>query len=125
MVISPAGSKSAVHVLNWVSRVGIGAGAVFVAVTLGQETFFYRSDSVGSGFGIMDFFPSSKVAQQVLEKSVDVICEGCKANFGSTDRIAVLTSSASGVLRLIQLIVVVNKSLSLSNIHCDPTIFPP
>ena len=94
MVISPAGGKSVVHVLNWVSRVGIGAGAVFVAVTLGQETFFYRSDSVGSGFGIMDFFPSSKVAQQVLEKSVDVICEGCKANFGSTDRIAVLTGSA-------------------------------
>lgn len=46
----------------------------------------------------MDFFASSKVAQQDLEKSVDVICEGCKANFGSTDRIAVLTSSASGVL---------------------------
>jgi len=54
-----------------------------------------------------------------------VICEGCKANFGSPDRIAVLTSSASGVLRFIQLILVVTKGLSLSNTHCDSTIFPP
>jgi hypothetical protein len=69
MVVFPVGVKSAVHVLNWVSRDHVGAGAVFVAVTLGQETFFYRSDSVGSGLGIIGFFPGSKVAQQDLEKS--------------------------------------------------------
>jgi hypothetical protein len=100
--------RSVVHVLNWVSRDDVGAGAVLVAVTLAQETFFYRLDSIGSGFGIMDFFPSSKVARQIWKSPVDVIYEGCKANFGGTDRIAVLTNSASGVLRLIQLIVVVN-----------------
>jgi hypothetical protein len=60
-------SKSAVHVLNWVSRVDVGAGAIFIPITLRQETFFYRLDSVGSGFGIMDFLASSKVAQQDLE----------------------------------------------------------
>jgi hypothetical protein len=56
-LISLAGGKFTVHVLNWVSRVDVGAGAVFVTVTLGQETFFYRPDSVGSGFRIMDFLP--------------------------------------------------------------------
>ena len=45
MVISPAGGKSAVHVLNWVSRVGVGAGAVFVGVTLEQETFIVQTRS--------------------------------------------------------------------------------
>ena len=38
-------SKSAVHVLNWVSRVGVGAGAVFVGVTLEQETFIVQTRS--------------------------------------------------------------------------------
>lgn len=41
-------SKSAVHVLNWVSRVDVGAGAVFVAVTLGLSFIVQTRSALAS-----------------------------------------------------------------------------
>jgi hypothetical protein len=60
MVIFPAEGKSAVHVLNWVSRYDIGAGPVFVAVTLWTRDFLLSFEHGRLWLRNHVFFPAAK-----------------------------------------------------------------